>query len=79
MYESEGSLTSSESEGALIIDIEGESGEASRETSVESRGQLKKKLNACAVAQIWRRKKAREICLCYRDLDYRRTRNFYDT
>jgi hypothetical protein len=28
---------------ALIIDIKGESGEASRETSVESRGQLKKK------------------------------------
>jgi hypothetical protein len=27
---------------ALIIDIKGESGEASRETSVESRGQLKK-------------------------------------
>jgi hypothetical protein len=27
---------------ALIIDIEGKSGEASRETSVESRGQLKK-------------------------------------
>jgi hypothetical protein len=30
------------SEKALIIDIKGESGEASRETSVESRGQLKK-------------------------------------
>jgi hypothetical protein len=30
------------SEKELIIDIKGESGEASRETSVESRGQLKK-------------------------------------
>jgi hypothetical protein len=35
---------------ALIIYIYGDRGEASREASVESRGQLKKKLNACVVA-----------------------------
>ena len=62
MYESEGSLTSSESERALIIDIEGESGEASRETSVESRGQLKKQWLVAGGKNL----ESREICLWYR-------------
>jgi hypothetical protein len=39
---------------ALIIDIQGESREASRETSVESRGQLKKKWLVASV-QIYKK------------------------